>query len=204
MPRHAELTAEGLGDSLLALFDMVRRKSWLLNHLDREEPEYKAVLARQGLEFTVLLLKVAVQAMDILSKYDEAEADFTSMHADSNTPLDARLRDFVDDVVAEALRHVVLWLSGRLLGLLLAVWSLRVCVCHIYNIQHTACSPAAFHSPLPPPRPSPPRPHPSRPNAPPTPTHSHTPHTHTHTHTHTHHSCRDLLFQCLLQKRAVV
>ena len=44
----------------------------------------------------------------------------------------------MDDVVAEALRHVVMWLSVRLLGLLLSVWSLRVCVCHIYNIQHTA------------------------------------------------------------------
>ena len=46
--------------------------------VDREDPEYKAVLARQ---------KVVVQAMDILSKYDEAQADFTSMHADSNAPL---------------------------------------------------------------------------------------------------------------------
>ena len=46
--------------------------------VDRNDPEYKAVLARQ---------RVVTGAMDILTTYDEAQADFTSQHADSNAPL---------------------------------------------------------------------------------------------------------------------
>ena len=46
--------------------------------VDRDDPEYQAVLARQ---------KVLTEAMDILTTYDEAQTDFTSKHADSNAPL---------------------------------------------------------------------------------------------------------------------
>jgi len=46
--------------------------------VDREDPEYKAVLLRQ---------KVLTEAMDVLSKYDEAQADFQSLYSDSNAPL---------------------------------------------------------------------------------------------------------------------
>ena len=46
--------------------------------IDRDDPEYQAVLARQ---------KVLTEAMDVLTKYDEAQVDFTSKHADSNAPL---------------------------------------------------------------------------------------------------------------------
>ena len=47
-------------------------------NVDREDPEYKAVLLRQ---------KVLTEAMDVLSKYDEAQADFQSLYSDSNAPL---------------------------------------------------------------------------------------------------------------------
>ena len=46
--------------------------------VDRDDPEYQAVLARQ---------RVLTEAMDVLTKYDEAQADFTSRHAESNAPL---------------------------------------------------------------------------------------------------------------------
>jgi hypothetical protein len=46
--------------------------------LERADPEYRAVLARQ---------KLLTEAMDILTKYDEAQADFQALYADSNAPL---------------------------------------------------------------------------------------------------------------------
>jgi len=48
------------------------------NKVDREDPEYKAVLARQ---------QVLTEAMDVLTKYDEAQTDFQALYADSNAPL---------------------------------------------------------------------------------------------------------------------
>jgi uncharacterized protein YqeY len=48
------------------------------NRLERADPEYRAVLARQ---------KLLTEAMDILTKYDEAQADFQALYADSNAPL---------------------------------------------------------------------------------------------------------------------
>ena len=39
--------------------------------LERDDPEYKAVLARQ---------KLLTEAMDVLTQYDEAQADFQVSH----------------------------------------------------------------------------------------------------------------------------
>jgi len=122
--------------------------------VDRDDPEYQAVLARQ---------KVLTEAMDVLTAYDEAQADFTSKHADSNAPLGdwcgyykrltsderAEMRSACRTLASEA-AYVLIGLNAQDLGAARAAlkqW-LQVHICYCWRtatvsnrtwVKHIAC-----------------------------------------------------------------